>query len=376
MAAAQRDRIGNFLELDRAWTFETWKTRYLDHPLLAGISRRLIWQFEQGKRTASGIWHQKGFVAADGKDLETPNAAAKVRLWHPLGVDPDRVQAWRRWLMEHEVTQPFKQAFREIYILTDAERKTHNYSNRFAGHILRQHQFKALCQQRGWSYEFIGEWDQSDPVATKDLSSLKLRAEFWIEPTQSGAADSGVSLLVAIDRVRFRTPDRQVVPLTDVPALVFSEIMRDVDLFVSVGTVGNDPQWADTGDERGRDYWRKWAFGELTVTAAMRREILERLLPKLRIASRCSLAGRFLNVRGSLTTYKIHLGSGHVLMEPNDKYLCIGPDWSRARSKAGDKVFLPFEGDSIFSIILSEAFLLAEDSRIKDETILNQIAAD
>jgi len=26
-----------------------------------------------------------------------------------------------------------------------------------------------------------------------------------------------------------------------VPALVFSEIMRDVDLFVGVGSIGNDP---------------------------------------------------------------------------------------------------------------------------------------
>lgn len=32
------------------------------------------------------------------------------------------------------------------------------------------------------------------------------------------------------------------------------------------------------------------------------------------------------------------------------------------------KVLLPFEGDTTFSVILSEAFLLAEDDEIKDET--------
>jgi len=36
-------------------------------------------------------------------------------------------------------------------------------------------------------------------------------------------------------------------------------------------------------------------------------------------------------------------------------------------------VFLPFEGDSMLSIILSKAFLLAEDAKIKDETIVRQI---
>jgi hypothetical protein len=39
----------------------------------------------------------------------------------------------------------------------------------------------------------------------------------------------------------------------------------------------------------------------------------------------------------------------------------------------GDKVFLPFEGDSLLSVILSKAFLLAEDRKIKDPTIVNQI---
>jgi hypothetical protein len=38
------------------------------------------------------------------------------------------------------------------------------------------------------------------------------------------------------------------------------------------------------------------------------------------------------------------------------------------------KVFLPFEGDGTLAIILSKAFLLAEDAKIRDPTILQQIA--
>lgn len=36
-------------------------------------------------------------------------------------------------------------------------------------------------------------------------------------------------------------------------------------------------------------------------------------------------------------------------------------------------MFLPFEGDRTLSIILSKAFLLAEDGKIKDPTIMRQI---
>jgi hypothetical protein len=35
--------------------------------------------------------------------------------------------------------------------------------------------------------------------------------------------------------------------------------------------------------------------------------------------------------------------------------------------------FLPFDGDNLVSVILSKAFLLAEDRKIKDPTIMSQI---
>jgi len=95
-------------------------------------------------------------------------------------------------------------------------------------------------------------------------------------------------------------------------------------------------------------------------------------VPRLKIAERCSFSDKFLIVRGDLRTYKIHLGSGNILMSPNDLYLCIVPNRGTT-SKDGAKVYLPFEGDNMLSIILSKAFLLAEDRKIKDPTILHQI---
>ena len=81
----------------------------------------------------------------------------------------------------------------------------------------------------------------------------------------------------------------------------------------------------------------------------------------------------FLVVRGDLRTYKIHLGSGNILMEPNDEYLCIVP--RSAAKPTGERIFLPFEGDQTLSVILSKAFLLADDKAIKDPTIVRQIAS-
>jgi hypothetical protein len=147
--------------------------------------------------------------------------------------------------------------------------------------------------------------------------------------------------------------------------------MRDVDLFVGVASVGNDPNWADGGPEgRYRTYWQTYSFGELSATAQTRRALLERLLPRLKIASRCSLSDRFLHVRGDRREYKIHLGSGNILMSPNDQYLCIVPKQTVA---GHERLFLPFEGDGTLSVILSKAFLLADDAKITDPTITSQI---
>jgi hypothetical protein len=148
--------------------------------------------------------------------------------------------------------------------------------------------------------------------------------------------------------------------------------MRDVDLFVGVCSIGNDPGWADNGRGAHRDYWQSYSFGDLSATAKTRRDLLKKLVPRLKIAKQCSFEDKFLLVRGELRTYKIHLGSGNILMTPNDQYLCIVPSAS-AETFGPGKVFLPFEGDRVLSIILSKAFMLAEDTMIGDPTIMRQI---
>jgi hypothetical protein len=45
--------------------------------------------------------------------------------------------------------------------------------------------------------------------------------------------------------------------LAEVPALLLSEAMRDVDLAVGVDSIAADPSWRDRGDTRHLDYWRQ-----------------------------------------------------------------------------------------------------------------------
>ncbi|WP_432571497.1 DUF4132 domain-containing protein [Kineococcus sp. SYSU DK005] len=397
MLSAQVERVDRQFLARRTWPFTAWRERYLDHPLVGTIARRLIWVVDG---TPLG-WADGALRGLDEAAAE-PGADAEVRLWHPAGRDVGEVLAWREWLTRHEVVQPFKQAHREVYLLTDAERATATYSNRFAAHVVRQHQFNALAAARGWTHRLRLMVDGSFPPAIRDLPRWGLRAEFWVEGAGEeygqDTTEAGAYLRLTTDQVRFYPrsapentshgygggyeswsgTERQpaaALELQEVPTLVLSEVLRDVDLFVGVASVGNDPTWQDGGPQgRFRAYWQSYSFGELSATAATRRDLLARLVPRLAIAERCSLRDRFLVVRGDLRTYKIHLGSGNVLMEPNDQYLCIVA--KQTPDAGSDAVFLPFEGDRTLEVILSKALLLADDSAITDVTITSQIRCD
>ncbi len=384
--AALKERLDLGVRDEKIWPVEAWHERYLDHRLASLVANRVIWEWsgDNGANWSDFLPQLDAAPVPDG---------AQVRLWHPIFHPAEEVLRWRRRLEDEAVQQPWKQAHREVYRLTDAERATGTYSNRFAAHVLKQHQFNALCGARGWKNQLRLMVDADYPPAFKLWPRHDLRAEFWIEGIGENYGqdtnETGTYLRLATDQVRFYRTDapenrahaggggyavnyRQApapaLELEEIPPLVFSETMRDIDLFVGVSSIGNDPSWQDGGPQgRFRDYWQRFGFGELEESARSRADTLSRLLPRLAIRDRARVEGRFLRVEGRLRAYKIHLGSGNILMEPNDEYLCIVP------KSSGNEVFLPFEGDRTLAVILSKALLLAQDDTIKDASIVSQI---
>lgn len=365
------NRLENTFLHNRIWRFNNWKSLYIDHPLLGIIGRKVIWHFNTGNEKFEAIYHNGKLALNNGGTIDTIPDEAEVSLWHPIGFDSAYIVQWRQWMRDYQIQQPFKQAFREVYILTDAELRTDTYSNRYAAHIIKQHQFNALAKIRGWSYQLMGAWDSHNhPI--RNLPWLNMYVEWFVDANWEGeTSGSGIYNYIMTDQVRFYR-NGVLLPLYDVPALVFSELMRDIDMFVGVCSIGNDPNWQDSGNTAANTYWHNYSFSaELSASAEVRKETLQHLIPRMKIANVCRFDKRFLIVQGKLRTYKIHLGSGNILMEPNDQYLCIVPD--SKPSTAEKNIFIPFEGDRMLSIIISKALLLADDDKITDITITRQI---
>jgi hypothetical protein len=388
-----RQRIESVYLTNRAWPLALWRERFLDHPLVGTLARRLIWAATAPDGTARSLmWHEGGLVDAAGAPVAGLADDHVVTLWHPLEAADEEAAAWRAFLMRHQVVQPFKQAHREVYPLTDAERAAGTYSNRFAGHILRQHQSVALARLRGWQATLRISADvPNDEPTHRRMPDLALAAELWTKAAggdDAEVADSQAYVFISTDRVRFsrllragngRDALGDVVALDSIPTRVFSEVMRDVDLFVGVASIGNDPTWADGGPDAAhpsqwrrtvaQDYWVRYSTADLAGAGESRKQLLAELIPSLAIAQRCTLSDAYLTVRGNLRTYRIHLGSGNILMEGN-RYLCVVPQPTGAQTI---DTFLPFEGDTMLSLILSKAVMLAADDKITDEGILRQI---
>ncbi|MEM6261979.1 MAG: DUF4132 domain-containing protein [Bacteroidota bacterium] len=353
--ASHKQRIERFWCRNKQWSYSNWEQHLINHELLRYIYRELIWEFRGKENSTAAIWQDGEMVDSTGSTICISDES-RVSLWHPSKATVEEIQAWRTFITNREIKQPFKQAFREVYLVTDAEVATSTYSNRFANHVVRHHKFAALAKQRNWTYRNV--YAQHDPyieypeyaiVATLDIES-------WYDLAGTG-------------RVHFRNTDtNEALQMEEVPTMVFSETMRDVDLFIGVCSIGIEEEWRQN---QHMNYWRKYSSADLSETAKTRRSVLGNMLPKLAIKDQCEITDNYLVVNGNVRTYKIHFGSGNILMEPNDQYLCIVPD-TRAQMR-DNRVFLPFDDDATFSIILSKAFLLANDDKIEDRVILNQI---
>src|SRR5208283_3459380 len=149
-----------------------------------------------------------------------------------------------------------------------------------------------------------------------------------------------------------RRGDWQRLRLTDVPPVIFSEVMRDLDLVVSVAHVGGvDPEATQS-------------------TMAMRADLLRETSKLLKLEN-VKIESRHALIQGEYGRYSVHLGSGVVHKQPGGA-LCVVPVNAQHRGR----LFLPFaDDDPRTAEVISKVLLLARDEEIHDPTILQHIAS-
>ena len=306
------------------------------NPVITPLLKPLV--FQSG--TALGFYADGALVAADGTRTELAEDA-EVKIAHALDLYESGTWAdYQKYLFEKEIRQPFKQVFRELYIKM-ADEHGKESSHRYAGHQVQPAKTVALLKTRRWVIDG-SEGLQRIYYKANIIARIYALAD-WYSPADIEAPT--LEWVEFFDRKTF-----QRLPIDDVPDLIFSEVMRDVDLVVSVAHVGGvDPEASHS-------------------TVEMRRAIVQFNLPLFKLDN-VRLEGAHAHIHGKLGDYTVHLGSG-VIQQKAGAMVSVLPVHSQHRGR----LFLPFlDEDPKTAEILSKIILFAEDGKIKDPFILDQI---
>lgn len=309
------------------------------NPILAPMVQRLVWT----DGTSNGFLQMVGGNLVLTKLSGETLSANALRVAHPY--DLNQVGEWAQYmqhLYQQQTVQPFKQVFREFYPITEDERQERTLSRRYEGHQVQPQRTVALLKRRGWTVDYE---EGLQKVFYKENLIVRIFAMAdWFSPADIEAPT--LETVVFSDR-----NTGNAVPLEEVPPVLFSEVMRDLDLVVSVAHVGGvDPEASHS-------------------TTQMRLAIATELAKLLKL-SNVTWLGSHAKIHGTLANYSVHMGSGVVHAE-GIGMLSILPVHSQARGR----IFLPFaDDDPKTAEIMSKILLLAEDQKLKDPSILRQLS--
>ncbi len=289
---------------------------------------------------------QTGFYT-DGL-LVTANAVClplkakdELRIAHPTDLYASgNWHAYQKFLFDKAIRQPFKQVFRELYVPTSEEAEA-TQSRRYAGNQIQPQKTIAVLKGRRWVADYE---DGLQKIYYKEniIANIYAMAD-WFSPADIEAP--------TLEYVCFyNRKDYKPMKISEIPPVVFSEVMRDVDLAVSVAHAGSvDPETSHS-------------------TIEMRSVLVELTMPLFHF-NNVKVEGNFVRIEGKLGKYNIHLGSG-VIHQEGGAQIAVLPVHSQNRGR----LFLPFvDEDPKTAEILTKIIFFADDDKIKDPSILNQI---
>ena len=289
-----------------------------------------------------------GFPGDDGKSLVSAQGEVcaiapddRLRIAHCYDLYEAGVWSdFQQLLFDREWRQPFKQVFRELYLPT-SEEKDSAMSMRYSGNQIMPMRAVGLLKKRQWTVDYDNGLQKVSFYG--NVTAVMYAMADWFSPS-----DIETPTLEYVAFYYRRTMKEK--KIAEVNPLVFSEFMRDVDLAVSVAHAGGvDPEASHS-------------------TIEMRCVIVEHSLKMFGIEN-VEVTGNFAKVHGSLGCYNIHLGSG-VIHKEGGAQIAVLPVHSQSRGR----IFLPFlDEDPKTSEIISKILLFAEDTKIKDPTILSQL---
>lgn len=314
-----------------------------ENPVTAAITESLV-VVTAGDNLIAGFIDNGGLTDENGIH-HSLNADIPVRIAHPY--DLYKYGKWsgfqtavlERGSSEGKL-QPFRQVFRELYVKLPEE-KEKTMSHMFSGYQIQAQRTVGALKTRRWVADYE---DGLQKIYYNDniIASLYAEAD-WFSPADIEAPT--IEGVCFYDRKNYSQ-----LTIEKVPDIIYSEVMRDVDLAVSVAHAGGvDPETSHSTIEM--------------------RSVIAAYNIKLFGIKNVSIDKNHIIIDGKWGKYSIHLGSGVVHMIGGHVINIV-----TVSSGKKSKIFLPFlDEDPKTAEIITKMIMLANDSKIKDPFIMQQI---
>ncbi len=225
-----KSKFENILLTGRTIEWSHFEKYFLTHPVVSLYVRWLIWNVHNLQGEIVDI---VSFWGISPKNISWQSVMIEngmsVQLFHPCEIDPATSLSWQMKITQAPANPPFKQADRECYESWDRRSKV-------TWIILAQHQSVALAKERGWIAQLVGDFDSGFDGFSKTIPSANITV--LLESDGIGFTDLSTSgiypEIVLKDIVWSQIDTRALLSEESIPRRIYSEILRDIDLFLSV----------------------------------------------------------------------------------------------------------------------------------------------
>ncbi len=228
---SQGDRLEYYMMIERRWDEESWRAFYLTNPLIFVYTSTLLW----GTYDSEGNLGRLFYVDQDSSVLDIGDEeiefaeGERIGIVHPLRLSAEQLSEWIDKFYELELNQPFPQLHRTIYRVP-AEQREQTEITAYTGMQPKRtpSTIKSYLEKQGWQKEAM---DAGMAVYYREYPEYDLYIELGV---------GGLFVYYWEDEEAeiYDTAFRKIgnylakVPLKDIPDIIYSEVISDLEAIV------------------------------------------------------------------------------------------------------------------------------------------------
>ncbi|WP_028525561.1 DUF4132 domain-containing protein [Runella limosa] len=242
---SQSGRLEQYLVIQRKWSSEKWQAFFMTNPIMFVYAIRLIWgAFDQNQQLhfTFKVQEDQTLIDENGDEIELEEDLF-IGMVHPLQLNQAQKEYWIETLSDADLSPIFPQLNRNV-IEFDEKETGKTISKKFQGIEMSGYAFVARLEKTGW---FRGSVVDGGGISSyyKDFSELNITT-ILLQQGNIGVgyldenAILGELMFVSNKSVHFgsyvydepsKIDDPRLIPFEQVPAIVYSEIMADMQFF-------------------------------------------------------------------------------------------------------------------------------------------------